>query len=213
MVSVFLYLRALRNGCSESFDARHVRYPFSTTAVPVSSEIVAADVQRRQCPTGRDGKQNIRGDGAQNISKGDGEQTSRGIGSWEQAWNSIWDIGLLLAALRWNRQQLMQWFAHQFGSRLATWRAPSGPSFSPARSRLVSFPLSQRSSRALASLFIALRRRLLAQPADPHARPDEVGLHAATTHPPPVQGRLDQELPRRLHRGHGLRRRGGVGPG
>ena len=52
MVLVFLYLRALRNGCSESFDACHVRYPFSTTAVPVSSEAVAADVQRRQRPDG-----------------------------------------------------------------------------------------------------------------------------------------------------------------
>ncbi len=63
MVLVFLYLRALRNGCSESFDACHVRYPFSTTAVPVSSEAVAADVQRRQRPDGGYGRCSMDGAG------------------------------------------------------------------------------------------------------------------------------------------------------
>ena len=50
MVSAFLYLPAFRNGCSESSDARHVGYPVA--AIPVSSHLVAADVQRRQRPDG-----------------------------------------------------------------------------------------------------------------------------------------------------------------
>ena len=56
MVFVFLYLRALRNGCSESFDARHVRYP--SARLDISPKAVVAHVQTRHRP---DGETNIRG--------------------------------------------------------------------------------------------------------------------------------------------------------
>jgi hypothetical protein len=49
-------------------------------------------------------------------------------------------------------------FAHQLGSRLATSCAPSAPSLSNERSRLVWFSLAQRSNRAVASPSIVLGR-------------------------------------------------------
>ena len=57
MVFVFLHLLALGNSSSNSFYARHVRYPFRFAVVVVLPEIIAANVKTRQRPVmaGMDG--------------------------------------------------------------------------------------------------------------------------------------------------------------
>ena len=55
MVFVFLHLLALGNSSSNSFYARHVRYPFRFAVVKVLPEIIAPNVKTRQRPVILDG--------------------------------------------------------------------------------------------------------------------------------------------------------------
>ena len=56
MVLVFQHLLALGNGCSKSFDARHVRRviwrAIAIARLLALSQLVAADIQTRQRPDG-----------------------------------------------------------------------------------------------------------------------------------------------------------------
>ena len=67
---VFLHLRALGNGCRESFDARHVKYQLATD-IGFPNKYIGADIEARQCPTGRDGEQTIRGGMASGVASGE----------------------------------------------------------------------------------------------------------------------------------------------
>ena len=61
IILVFLHLLAHGNGRRESFDAGHVRYPFTIAIyvlAHVSPEVIRADIQTRQRP---DDEMNIRG--------------------------------------------------------------------------------------------------------------------------------------------------------